>query len=141
MALVDDGAMTAGPEPSPPAHPMAKKVFLLAAFQADRPVDDVRSGTAQDVIAVIGISGDHHRFEWVGPDQAESIANPALVTQVPVRLALPSPWHPEADRIMTGLVQLDHSQLGDGSVDDDIEALLSALAKSRARRADPGFSR
>ncbi len=115
-----------------------KKVFLVAAFRPESAAPNaaatgapVPAGTAQDVVAVIGIAGEHRRFEWVGPSQEASIANPALVTPVPVRLALPSPWHPDRDGVMTGLVQLDHSQLGDGTVDDDLDALLGELGKSR----------
>jgi hypothetical protein len=86
---------------------------------------------AEDVVAVIGTSGRHYRFEWVGPDQRASISNPALVTPVKVRLAVPSPWHSDSAGMLAGLVQLDTSQLGDGPVDDDVDHLLAELAKSR----------
>lgn len=159
MALVDNGTVRSGNEAmrsgneamrsgneamsaddgsdDPVAEAAPKKVFLVAAFRSDRATtaDAVGTGTAHDVVAVIGIAGDRRRFEWVGPTQEQSIANPALVTPVPVRLALPSPWHPSEERVMTGLVQLDHSQLGQGSVDEDIDALLAALATSRGPRA------
>ncbi len=117
-----------------------KKVFLVAAFRDRDPRAEHGAGpvtgTAEDVVAVIGMAGDQQRFAWVGPNQEESIANPALVTPVKVRLALPSPWHPPNDGMVTGLVQLDTSQLGDGTVDEDIDHLLNELAKSR----DPGSS-
>ena len=116
------------------AEQSEKKVFLVAAFRTgttgadDGPV----TGTAEDVVAVIGMAGGRRRFEWVGPNREESIANPALVTPVKVRLAVPSPWHPDGDGMVTGLVQLDTARLGDGTVDEDIDHLLSELAKSRA---------
>ncbi|MGI9596068.1 MAG: hypothetical protein ACR2QK_07910 [Acidimicrobiales bacterium] len=124
MALVDDGTIVM-------ADKKEKKVFLVAAFRSDEAAGGPVTGTAEDVVAVIGMAGDQQRFEWVGPNQEESIANPALVTPVKVRLALPSPWHPENDGIVTGLVQLDSAQLGEGTVDDDIDHLLIELAKSR----------
>ncbi|MGH1489755.1 MAG: hypothetical protein ACRBK7_10225 [Acidimicrobiales bacterium] len=115
------------------AETREKKVFLVAAFRSEKastgpgPI----TGTAEDVVAVIGMSGDKQRFEWVGPNQQESIANPALVTPVKVRLAVPSPWHAEVDGVLTGLVQLDTAQLGDGTVDEDIDHLIGELKKSR----------
>lgn len=129
MALVNDRTIVM-------AKKQDKKVFLVASFRSDDgatgsgPV----TGTAEDVVAVIGMAGEHQRFEWVGPNREESIANPALVTPVKVRLALPSPWHPDGDGMVTGLVQLDTAQLGEGSVDEDIDHLLTELGKSR----DPG---
>lgn len=112
-----------------------KKVFLVAAFRRldqDRRADGGPvSGMAEDVVAVIGMAGGTKRFAWVGDSQDDSIANPALVTPVKVRLALPSPWHPEQDDVVTGLVQLAPDQLGAGSVDDDVDHLLAELATSR----------
>jgi hypothetical protein len=125
MALVDDRTIVMAD----------KKVFLVAAFRNDATADDDPSpvtGMAEDVVAVIGMEGSHKRFEWVGTDEHDSIANPALVTPVKVRLALPSPWHPADDDIVTGLVQLAPTQLGTGTIDDDVDHLLSELAKSRA---------
>ena len=126
MALVDDGTIVM-------ADRTNKKVFLVAAFRSEGPAAGLGpvAGTAEDVVAVIGMSGDRQRFEWVGSTQEDSIDNPALVTPVRVRLALPSPWHPHRDGVVTGLVQLDNAQLGDGSIDDDIDHLLAELAKSR----------
>ncbi len=114
------------------AETREKKVFLVAAFRNEEsggtgPI----TGIAEDVVAVIGMSGERHRFEWVGPNEQESIAHPALVTPVKVRLAVPSPWHDEGDGMLTGLVQLDTSQLGDGTIDEDIDHLLTELGKSR----------
>ena len=138
MALVHHGTMMMtttndnqdGQAPDPPT----KKVFLVAAFAADR-ADDVAAGPvggmAEQVVAVIGIDGDRQRFEWVGADQGESVTNPALVTPIRVALGLPSPYHPPDDRMLTGLVQLTQAQLGDGSVDDDLDHLLRELNRSR----------
>ncbi len=127
MALVNDRTLTM-------AEQRDKKVFLVAAFRTDTAGDDdgPATGTAEDVVAVIGMAGGRQRFEWVGPNREQSIANPALVTPVKVRLAVPSPWHPEGDGMVTGLVQLDTTQLGDGTVDEDIDHLLIELGKSRA---------
>ena len=136
MALVHHGTMMAtndddgGQTPQSPT----KKVFLVAAFAAGSPEDGMAgpvSGMAEQVVAVIGIDGDRQRFEWVGADQRESVANPALVTPIRVDLGLPSPYHPTADRMLTGLVQLAPAQLGDGSVDDDLDHLLRELGRSR----------
>lgn len=129
MALVDDGTVIMAEKPGK----QEKKVFLVAAFRTDEATiaSGPVTGTAEDVVAVIGMAGDRQRFEWVGPNQQESIANPALVTPVKVRLALPSPWHPEGGGMVTGLVQLDTAQLGQGTVDEDVEHLLSELSKSR----------
>lgn len=116
------------------AETREKKVFLVAAFrneEAESSGAGPTTGTAVDVVAIIGMCGDHHRFEWVGPNEKESIANPALVTPVKVRLALPSPWHDEDDGMLTGLVQLDTSQLSEGTIDEDIDHLLAELRKSR----------
>lgn len=109
-----------------------KKVFLVAAFRhegslADGPV----TGMAEDVVAVIGMAGGEKRFAWVGVSWEDSIINPAMVTPVKVRLAVASPWHPESEKVATGLVQLAPDQLGTGSVDDDIDHLLTELATSR----------
>ncbi len=111
-----------------------KKVFLVAAFRTDETEVDAGpvTGMAEDVVAVIGMAGAEKRFEWVGSDQQDSICNPALVTPVKVRLALPSPWHAAGDEMVTGLVQLAPTQLGTGTIDDDVDHLLSELAKSRA---------
>ncbi|MEM9561584.1 MAG: hypothetical protein AAGA93_03135 [Actinomycetota bacterium] len=113
-----------------------KKVFLVAAFRAEpddegAPAPGPTSGTAEHVVAVIGMQGDRQRFEWVGDDQGDSVANPALVTPIQVRLGLPSPWHPEDDGMVTGLVQLAPEQLGGGTVDEDLDHLLAELAGSR----------
>jgi hypothetical protein len=110
-----------------------KKVFLVAAFPSEgRSAEDgPLTGMAEDVVAVIGMAGSRQRFEWVGSDERDSISNPALVTPVKVRLALPSPWHAESEQMVTGLVQLAPSQLGSGSIDDDIDHLLTELEKSR----------
>jgi hypothetical protein len=89
---------------------------------------------AENVVAVIGMADDRQRFEWVGDDQEDSVAQPALVTPVKVRLALPSPWHPPGDGVVSGLVQLAPTQLGGGTVDDDVDHLLAELAKSRPPR-------
>jgi hypothetical protein len=110
----------------------AKKVFLVAAFRhhgqaSDGPV----TGMAEDVVAVIGMEGGEKRFAWVGVSCDDSILDPAMVTPVKVRLAVPSPWHPEEDSIVTGLVQLAPAQLGSGSVEEDISHLLTELATSR----------
>lgn len=130
MALVDDRTLDM-------AEKKDKKVFLVAAFHSeDQPGAGPVTGTAVDVVAVIGMAGDDQRFEWVGPTQEESIDNPALVTPVKVRLALPSPWHPAEQGVVTGLVQLDSTQLGGGTVDEDIDHLLTELAKSRVADAD-----
>ncbi len=132
MALVNNGTMTTddgGDGPGDDRGP-DKRVYLVAAFPApDGPGPP--EGLAEHVVAVIGMDGDRQRFEWVGDDQADSVTNPALVTPVRVRLGLPSPWHDEADRMVTGLVQLAPGQLGDGSVDDDLDHLLAELARSR----------
>lgn len=110
-----------------------KKVFLVAAFhnEGQSADDGPLTGMAEDVVAVIGMAGERQRFEWVGADQKDSVTNPALVTPVKVRLALPSPWHSEEDRMVTGLVQLAPTQLGTGTIDDDIDHLLGELSKSR----------
>ena len=132
MALVHNGTMTAhddsgtgrNDDDGPP-----KRVYLVAAFRASAgpgPAD----GMAEHVVAVIGMEGDRQRFEWVGDDQFDSVTNPALVTPIRVRLGLPSPWHDD-DGMVTGLVQLAPEQLGDGSVDDDLEHLLTELDRSR----------
>ena len=131
MALVDDRTLDM-------AEKKDKKVFLVAAFHNEHqpePLGPV-TGTAVDVVAVIGMAGDDQRFEWVGPSREESIDNPALVTPVKVRLALPSPWHPADQGVVTGLVQLDSTRLGGGTVDEDIDHLLTELAKSREADAD-----
>lgn len=153
MALVHDGTMTMsddstpdrpGPDPAPAsssagqpaAEPVAeaaeKKVFLVAAFRPEgaAPVGPA-TGMAEDIVAVIGMGGDQQRFEWVGDDQEDSVTNPALVTPVKVPLALPSPWHPPGNGFVTGLVQLAPTQLGGGSVDDDVDHLLTELSKTR----------
>ena len=124
MALVDDRTIGMAD----------KKVFLVAAFQKETTEDGSSpvTGMAEDVVAVIGMEGSHKRFEWVGADEHDSISNPALVTPVKVRLALPSPWHAADDGVVTGLVQLAPTQLGTGTIDDDVDHLLSELAKSRA---------
>lgn len=113
-----------------------KRLFLVVTFRpegsrasGDGPV----TGTADQAVAVVGMEGDHQRFEWVGGDRNEAVTRPALVTPVLVRVGLPSPWHPPQDGVMTGLVQLAPEQLGDGSVDDDMTHLLDALAASRRR--------
>lgn len=110
-----------------------KKVFLVAAFrtEGESVAEGPLTGMAEDVVAVIGMAGSRQRFEWVGRDQQDSVSNPALVTPVKVRLALPSPWHDAGDEMVTGLVQLAPSQLGTGTIDDDVDHLLSELAKSR----------
>lgn len=109
-----------------------KKVFLVAAFRHTEPmVDGPVTGTAEDVVAVIGMAGGEKRFAWVGGSCEDSIINPAMVTPVKVRLAVASPWHPEGDGVVTGLVQLAPDQLGTGSVDEDIDHLLAELATSR----------
>lgn len=133
MALVDD--RTIGGMGTIMAE---KKVFLVAAFNSEGRAAGLSpiTGMAEDVVAVIGMAGDRQRFEWVGSDERDSIANPALVTPVKVRLALPSPWHAENEGMATGLVQLAPAQLGPGTVDDDIDHLLIELAKSR----EPGAS-
>lgn len=115
---------TAGTEP--------KQVFLVMVFQATGPAEDRPvTGTAEDVVAVMGLAGDQKPFAWIGVDQADSIANPALVTPVAVPLAVPSPWHDRDDQMVTGLVELSADQLGDGPVADDIDHLLAQLATSR----------
>lgn len=126
MALVNNRTLAM-------AETMEKKVFLVAAFRHKQGAAESGpvTGTAEDVVAVIGTYGDTYRFEWVGPDRQQSIAKPALVTPVKVRLALPSPWHEDGDGMLTGLVPLDTTQLGDGSLDDDIDHLLAELGKSR----------
>ncbi len=131
MALVNNGTMSTTSDAD------RKKVFLVAAFRAGPddggapPAPGPTSGTAEHVVAVIGMQGDRQRFEWVGEDQHDSVANPALVTPIQVRLGLPSPWHPDGDGMVTGLVQLAPEQLGDGTVDDDLDHLLAELARSR----------
>ncbi len=148
MALVNDGTMmmadqaaeNAAQEPveqpadEPADRPVDKKVYLLAAFRDGETASDggPTTGMAEDVVAVIGMADGRQRFEWVGAGQEDSVANPALVTPVKVRLALPSPWHPDGDGIVTGLVQLAPAQLGDGTIDEDIDHLLAELAKTRA---------
>ena len=129
MALVDDRTISDGEKLA-----MAdKKVFLVAAFRIEGqsaghgPI----TGMAEDVVAVIAMAGATQRFEWVGSGKQDSISNPALVTPVKVRLALPSPWHPESEQMVTGLVQLAPTQLGTGSIDDDMDHLLGELARSR----------
>ena len=126
MALVDDRTVAMA----------EKKVFLVAAFRTEGTTagEGPITGMAEDVVAVIGMAGEEKRFEWVGTDQQDSISNPALVTPVKVRLALPSPWHAAESDVVTGLVQLAPTQLGTGTIDEDMEHLLSELAKSR----DPG---
>jgi hypothetical protein len=132
-----------------------KKVFLVAAFPAE-PAGDrggaggpqhapaaagPMSGMAEHVVAVIGMAGDRQRFAWVGDDQDDSLANPALVTPVRVPVGLPSPWHPREDGMVTGLVPLAREQLGGGSVDDDLDHLLAELGRSRhtpTRRPEVG---
>lgn len=147
MALVHNGTMTSPPhedgtpdEPIPDRRgdgtggrgdPERKRVFLVAAFPANGDPGPAK-GLAEHVIAVIGMDGDHQRFEWVGDDQADSVDNPALVTPVRVPLGLPSPWHDGDDAIVTGLVQLADEQLGDGPVDDDLDHLLAELGRSRS---------
>ncbi len=141
MALVHNGTMSTNDhhdDGSAEERP-AKKVFLVAAFRAEPPAGPdggpppmgPTSGTAEHVVAVIGMEGDRQRFEWVGDDQHDSVASPALVTPIDVRLGLPSPWHPEGDGMVTGLVQLAPAQLGEGSVDDDLDHLLAELGRSR----------
>lgn len=160
MALVHDGTMNTNdeihhdgdrrpdgqgpPETGPaPDLPPTKKVFLVAAFPDPRvggdgaapssgPTAGPVSGMAEHIVAVIGMDGDRQRFEWVGDDQRNSVANPALVTPVRVGLGLPSPWHPDQDAMVTGLVPLAAGQLGTGPVDDDLDHLLAVLARSRA---------
>ena len=141
MALVHNGSMTMtddstldgpGRDPGNGAQAAAKKVFLVAAFRAvGAAPSGPATGMAEDVVAVIGMADDRQRFEWVGDDRDDSVSNPALVTPVKVRLALPSPWHPPEDGIVAGLVQLAPAQLGDGPVDDDVDHLLAELAKTR----------
>lgn len=140
MALVNNRTMTTPTDTDGDARPTdrpAKKVFLVAAFQPgagdpQRPAAaGPISGTAEHVVAVIGMQGDRQRFEWVGADQHDSVANPALVTPIKVNLGLPSPWHPDNDGVVTGLVQLAPEQLGDGTVDDDLDHLLAELGRSR----------
>ena len=146
MALVHDGTMTMtddsttdtpGPDPDrapPPTEDAAaeKRVFLVAAFRPEgaAPIGPA-TGMAEDIVAVIGMGGDRQRFEWIGDDQEDSVTNPALVTPIKVHLALPSPWHRPEDGFVTGLVQLAPTQLGTGSVDDDVDHLLTELAKTR----------
>jgi len=132
--------MTDDRQPDRPEAP-DKRVFLVAAFPAGLAGDTEPpapiSGMAEHVVAVIGMAGDRQRFEWVGDGQRDSVANPALVTPIRVGLGLPSPWHPDEDGMVTGLVPLAAEQLGDGSVDDDLDHLLAELARSR----DPGPAR
>lgn len=122
-----------------PGSAPTKKVFLVAAFPDHRVTGDGAapppgpvSGMAEHVVAVIGMDGDRQRFEWVGDGQPDSVANPALVTPIRVGLGLPSPWHPEGDAMVTGLVPLAADQLGSGPVDEDLDHLLAELARSRA---------
>lgn len=138
MALVHDRTMTThddhhtGPDlgESP-----GKRVYLVAAFP-DSETPGPTEGLAEHVVAVIGMEGDQRRFEWVGADQVDSVTNPALVTPIRVRLGLPSPWHRPDDAMATGLVQLAPEQLGDGTVDDDLDHLLAELARSRSSDPD-----
>ena len=110
----------------------AKKVFLVAAFRHQgAAVDGPISGMAEDVVAVIGMEGGEKRFAWVGVSCDDSIHDPAMVTPVKVRLAVPSPWHSDEAGMVTGLVQLAPAQLGSGSVEEDISHLLTELATSR----------
>ncbi|MEM7323443.1 MAG: hypothetical protein AAF531_10195 [Actinomycetota bacterium] len=132
------GRQPAADEAEPMIKPDQKKVFLVAAFRSpDRETEGPLTGMAEDVVAVMGMEGDENRFAWVGIDQADSIANPAMVTPVRVRLAVPSPWHPDGGDMLTGLVQLAPEQLGTGPVADDIDHLLAELATSRARPDGP----
>ncbi len=140
MALVNNGTMMSDNSPSKntpsdntpsPSPTSAKKVFLVATFAAEGGTGGPARGTAEQVVAVIGMAEDQQRFEWIGNDQQDSVTNPALVTPVEVPMALPSPWHDADDGMVTGLVQLAPEQLGDGPVDDDLDHLLSALAASR----------
>lgn len=108
-----------------------KQVFLLAAFRQRDSQGPAASGVAEDVVAVMGVQGNRRRFEWVGDDQLDSIKNPALVVPVDVPMALPSPWHDDDEGMMTGLVELSADQLGDGSLDDDIDHLVHELGRSR----------
>lgn len=121
------------PAPERARRAAPKRVFLLVAFRCPGlgPEAGPINGMAEDVVAVMGMDDTHQRFEWVGRDQLDSIANPALITPVEVRLALPSPWHADDPEIATGLVPLAEAQLGDGSLDDDIDHLLAELANSR----------
>ncbi len=138
MALVHDRTMTTHDDhhtgPDPGERP-SKRVYLVAAFP-DSDVPGPTEGLAEHVVAVIGMEGDQQRFEWVGDDQGDSVANPALVTPVRVRLGLPSPWHHPDDAMATGLVQLAPEQLGDGTVDEDLDHLLTELARSRGSDPD-----
>ncbi len=113
--------------------PSEKRVFLLTAFRHPglTPDGGPITGMAEDVLAVIGMDGPRQRFEWVGTDQLDSIANPALITPVEVRLALPSPWHVDDPEMATGLVPLDAGQLGDGTLDEDVDHLLAELSITR----------
>lgn len=133
MALVHNRTMTTHdhtePGPDPGERPQ-KRVYLLAAFPATGDQGPAE-GLAEHVIAVIAMECDQQRFEWVGEDQGDSVANPALVTPIRVRLGLPSPWHDTDDDMVTGLVQLAPEQLGDGTVDEDLDHLLTELARSR----------
>lgn len=147
MALVNDGTMSEIDDPDhgrdpdqrsgPAADPPDKRLFLVVTFRGEggQPADGAPvTGTADQVVAVVGMEGDHQRFEWVGGDRSDAVARPALVTPVLVRAGLPSPWHPPQEQMMTGLVQLAPEQLGDGTVDDDMSHLLEALAAARPRR-------
>lgn len=137
MALVDDGTVTDDMNDKSRGRTPAKKVFLVAAFRHEASAEGGPvAGMAEDVVAVIGIEGGEKRFAWVGVGCEDSIENPAMVTPVKVRLALPSPWHPEGAGIVTGLVQLAPAQLGTGPVEDDVSHLLAELATSR--EASPG---
>lgn len=121
-----------------------KAVYLVAAFPVPDPAPDHDSdssgrpvsGLAQDVVAVMATAGAEQRFEWVGSDVEDSVANPALVSPVPVEVGLPSPWHRPEQRMATGLIRLSADQLGTGSIDEDLAHLLTELERSRGGPVD-----